>query len=422
VEDNSNKIRDGTINILMFGWEFPPFNSGGLGTACHGLTHALSEAHTKVHFVLPKRLPINSNDTDILFADDYLPNVKIKGVNSLLHPYITSNEYSRLRENSEGFYGMDLLEEVKLYSMRGAEIASSSNFDVIHAHDWLSFGAGVEAKKVSGKPLIVHVHATEFDRSGNGGINADVYNIEKEGMEAADIVITVSNYTKKVVEDKYGIFPDKIRVIHNGIENTDQEFKFENGKTTLSQLKMSGKKLVLFVGRLTMQKGPDYFLNAAKIVSEYYPKVHFVIAGSGDMQSQIIRQIADMGLSDKVTYAGFVRGKELDDLYKSADLYVMPSVSEPFGLTALEAVKNGTPVLLSKQSGVSEVIRNSMRVDFWDTREMANKIVSVLYHKSLRETLRENAWQELSDVTWKKAAEKCVNIYRYLMSTPIVQS
>lgn len=407
----------------MFGWEFPPFNSGGLGTACLGLTRALSGYDTKVYFVLPKKVDIVSSDVSLLYADEYLPNVSLKIINSLLKPYIDSSQYKSLRDKiGAGIYGLNLLEEVKLYALRARELAENLDFDVIHAHDWLSFGAGIEAKRVSHKPLVVHVHATEFDRTGGSSINKEVYEMEKMGMEAADTVITVSNFTRRIVIDKYGIFPGKVVVVHNGIDEYPDNYDFSKEVQALKEIKDSGKKVVLFVGRITLQKGPDYFLRAARTVLDYYPDVHFVMAGSGDMQNQIIRQAVDLGISDKITFAGFLRGRELDEIYKAADLYVMPSVSEPFGITALEAVRNGTPVLISKQSGASEVIKNAIKVDFWDVEEMANDIVCALFHRSLRETLRENAWSELSNVTWRKAAEKCVSIYKNLVSTPIIRN
>jgi glycosyltransferase involved in cell wall biosynthesis len=286
---------------------------------------------------------------------------------------------------------------------------------VIHAHDWLSFSAGVEAKKISGKPLVVHVHATELDRTGYLNPNREIYDLEKRGMEEADSVVTVSEFTKKIVIDRYGILPSKITVVHNGIDESDS-IEVHGTEEKLAKLKKHNKKIVLFVGRVTLQKGPDYFLKTAKIVLDNYPDVYFIMAGSGDMQNQAVKYSSELGISDKVIFAGFLRGHELESVYRMADLFVMPSVSEPFGLTALEAVKNGTPVIISKQSGVSEILKNALRADFWDTEEFANKIISTLYHKSIRDTLKSRAFSELSNFAWKNAALKCLHIYKSLIN------
>src|SRR3989344_5649786 len=376
------------LKVLMFGWEFPPYNSGGLGTACEGLASALSSENVSITFVLPKTLDISSPFVHLKFADKFLPNVSLTAINSLLKPYITSAAYGKLRDVSAGMYGTTLLEEVKLYALRAAELAESEDFDVIHAHDWLSFPAGLAAKKASGKPLVVHVHATDFDRTGGGGVNQDVYDMERRGMQEADAVVAVSDFTKRIIVDRYGIHPGKVTVVHNGIDISADKRKGGEYEKRLKALSSAGKKIVLFVGRITLQKGPDYFLRAAKRVLDVCPDTRFVIAGSGDMEWQVLREAAWLGISDKVMFAGFVRGEELTGLYRAADLFVMPSVSEPFGLTALEAVRNGTPVILSKQSGVSEVIQHAIKVDFWDIDAMADAIAGGLYHKSLGDTLR----------------------------------
>lgn len=408
------------IKILMFGWEFPPFNSGGLGTACLGLVRSLSLEDVQITFVLPKRLAVSSTFAHIAFADEYLSGVTVTAINSLLKPYVGSQAYKKSREGEPEIYGMTLLEEVKLYALRAAELAKREDFDVIHAHDWLSFGAGLAAKQVSGKPLIAHVHATEFDRTG-GGANKEIYEMEKQGMEEADAIITVSDFTKRVVADRYGILPQKINVVYNGIESVS------HGGTSageyvarLQELKSSGKKIVLFVGRITIQKGPDYFLRAAKRVLEHRTDVMFVVAGSGDMEWQVIREAAWLGISDKVIFAGFLRGKELDGLYRAADIFVMPSVSEPFGLTALEAIQSGTPVIMSRQSGVSEVVKNALKIDFWDVDAIADSVIGVLRHKHLSEVMCENASKELSSVSWKRAAQTCLSLYKSLLSNTSV--
>ncbi len=285
-------------------------------------------------------------------------------------------------------------------------------FDIIHVHDWLSFPAGIIAKNASGKPLVCQIHATEFDRSPHCP-NPVVYAIEKIGMEKADAVIAVSNYTKNKIIENYGIDGSKIRVVHNAIdlECFNQALQSPN---QLFDLKKSGKKIVLFVGRITLQKGPDYFLRAAQKVLAYNHNVIFIVAGSGDMEHQIIEEAANLGISDKFLFAGFLQGEDLKKVYLAADLFVMPSVSEPFGLTALESVSLGTPVLVSKQSGVSEVIKNCLKVDFWDTDEIANKILACLSYKGLGDTLQEESFKEMDKLSWEKSAQKCVDIYNSL--------
>jgi glycosyltransferase involved in cell wall biosynthesis len=274
--------------------------------------------------------------------------------------------------------------------------------------------AGVEAKKVSGKPLVVHVHATEFDRTGGEHANPFVYDIEKSGLDAADKVVTVSEYTKEIVSKKYGTPLEKIEVVHNG--NSYEEYSVNSEKLQLLEnIKKGGDKLVLFLGRITLQKGPDWFLKTAKKVLDIMPNVTFIVTGSGDMEEQMVSEAGDLGISDKIIFTGFLRGEETDAIFRAADLYVMPSVSEPFGLVALESASRGTPVLISKQSGVSEVLKHSLKADFWDTDEMTDKIIAVLENKPLLEDLQKNGRIEASGVTWDKAAEKLVNLYYSLI-------
>ncbi|MFA6338657.1 MAG: glycosyltransferase family 4 protein [Candidatus Paceibacterota bacterium] len=403
---------DERIRVLMFGWEFPPFNSGGLGVACLGLTKAIVGENAEIIFVLPKKIDIKNSPVKLHFADSHLVNYKI--IDSLISPYLTEDDFLKKRGNF-GDYGMDLIDAVKLYALRAREIAKEENFNIIHAHDWLSFGAGIEAKKISGKPLIVHIHSTEFDRTGGTGINNEIYLLEKQGMEYADAIIAVSNFTKDVIISKYGIPPEKIQVVHNGIENKEETQKDQNKSDFFRIIKTNGGKIVIFVGRITIQKGPDYFLKSAKKVLEFCPNTFFIVAGSGDMQNQIIRQTAQLGISDRVLFSGFLRDEELNSLYKNADLFIMPSVSEPFGLTALEAMQHGTPVIVSKQSGVSEVVNHALKVDFWDTDELTNKIVSVLKNESLSSTLKSNSLNEVKTISWKNAAQKCVEIYKKIL-------
>ena len=402
------------IKVLMFGWEFPPHNSGGLGVACFGLTKALAQNNVEVTFVLPKRVRVSADFMKMLFAD--VSSVKFKTIDTLLSPYITSGAYDSLRlKNKSRLYGPGLFEEVARYALRAREIAKEETFDIIHAHDWLSYPAGIEAKAVSGKPLVVHMHATEFDRTGGASINQHVYEIEKEGMQEADSVVTVSEFTKKLVMEHYGIPAEKITAVHNGIDSGDYDHPTPPLPEAIAHLKEAGNQIVLFVGRITLQKGPDYFVRVAKRVLEFMPRTYFVIAGSGDMERQIIQQAAYLGIGDRVLFAGFLRDQELNALYRAADLFMLPSVSEPFGIAPLEALANKTPVLVSKQSGVSEVLSHILKTDFWDIDEMANKVVSVLRHASLRQTLRENGKRETYSLSWSNAAKKCITIYRRLV-------
>jgi len=388
----------------MFGWEFPPYKSGGLGTACYGLTRGLTSKGVEVIFVLPAEQDVSGNFMKkFVFAD----RVKIRRIDSRITPYMNSNEYNEsIIEQGKGkkktsIYGQDLFQEIERYAVEARKIAMEENFDLIHAHDWMTYKAGIEAKKISGKPLIVHVHATEFDRTGDNP-NQGVYDVEKYGFHEADKIIAVSNYTKQKLIDKYGINPDKIAVVHNAVEQTSD----------ISDFKINtGEKIVLFLGRITLQKGPDYFIDAANMVLHFYPDVKFIISGSGDMYPGLVRRVADLGIGHKVLFTGFLSGDDVDRAYRMADLYVMPSVSEPFGITPLEAIKNGTPVIISKQSGVSEILKNALKVDFWDIDELANKILAVLNYSPLSKTLLEHAKAEVKNITWEKSAERCIDVY-----------
>lgn len=408
------------IRVLMFGWEFPPAYIGGLGIACQGLTASLARLGTEIIFVLPRTAEVVSRHAKFVFADgggEALENESLleRPIDVFLYPYVTEEAYrSDISHREALFSGREpyrgsLYEEVLRYAGMARSIAREERFDIIHAHDWLSFPAGIEAKKETGRPLIVHVHATEFDRTGGQGVNERVYAIEREGMERADGIIAVSRFTKRTIVDRYGIDPDKVRVVHNGI---DAEFLAKpplDMALSLHRLKAQGDKLVLYLGRLTLQKGPDYFIRAAKRVLERRSDVTFLVVGTGDMERELIRQVAELGISDRVLFAGFLKGHK--DLYAAADLYVMPSISEPFGLTALEAMASGTPVLISKQSGVSETAANVLKVDFWDIDEMANEILSVLEYGSLCACLSENGYREVQKITWREASEKCLRYY-----------
>ncbi len=396
------------MKVLMFGWEFPPHNSGGLGVACQGLSRALSENGTEIIFVLPKEVTTNEH-FKFVFANNVFLDVRT--VQSLLTPYATSEQYGSMIQKMQGnIYGASLFEEVMRYAMRAKDIAQKEEFDVIHAHDWLSFPAGVEAKRVSGKPLIVHVHATEFDRGG-GNVNEQVYQVEKEGMEKADKVITVSEFTKQLVMEHYGIPESKISVVHNGINPVDYPGR-DQDDFGLMKLKQAGYRIVLFLGRLTLQKGPDYFVKAAKKVLEYQPKTMFVIVGSGDMEGKTMQMASELGIAGNMLFVGFMRDEQRSKIYHTADAYVMPSVSEPFGITALESLLHGTPVIMSKQSGASEVVLHALKTNFWDTDEMADQILSVLEYPVMKTEMGKNGEKEAMNCSWDKAAKKLQTVYK----------
>lgn len=412
-----------SLKVLMFGWEFPPFNSGGLGTACKGLVKGLSNLKISTTFILPKKVDKNALSSfplfKVVFANEKFKiqkNLKIREINSFLSPYITSKgyqtAYEKLLMKESSIYSSNLFNEVLRYGKEGREIALAENFDIIHAHDWLSYPAGIAAKKATGKPLVVHIHATEFDRTGGGnGVNQQVYEIEKEGFQQADKIIAVSGFTKNRLIEHYGIDSNKITVVYNAIEQRD----LSSVTSDLKELKKTGQKIVLSLGRITIQKGIDYFLKAAQKVLEKNKNVFFIIAGTGDMKTQLIEEAASMGISDKVLFVGFVKDENVTEIYQMADLYVMPSVSEPFGLTPLEALTCGTPILISKQSGVSEVFSHCLKVDFWDINQMANKILAVLKYNELKEELSYNGGKEVKKINWIDSANKCIEIYREVL-------
>lgn len=406
------------MKVLMFGWEFPPNNFGGLGTACYGITKGLSSKNVGVTFVVPKKGSSHSHlkmiSSDEIQVASEKGTIKHRHITSLLTPYATEHEYSNHyheymkeylkvstdKSSEVNLYGRNLFEEVEKFAHKANVVAKFEDFDVIHCHDWMTFKAGIKAKKAKNKPLVVHVHATDFDRTG-GNPNQLVYDIEKEGMHAADSIIAVSSYTKDMITRHYGVHPDKISVVHNAVDYDEKP---------VSKIK-SKDKVVLFLGRLTLQKGPEYFIDSAKKVLSIMPDVKFVVSGTGDMYARMINKAAEMGIGKNVLFTGHLSGEDVDKAYRMADLYVMPSVSEPFGITPLEAIKNNTPVIISRTAGVSEVLTNAIKVDFWDTDEMTNQIVSVLSYSPLHSTLTENALHDVKKLSWENAAEKIVSVY-----------
>lgn len=424
----------------MFGWEFPPHISGGLGTACLGLSKALIEEDISLLFVVPKAYGDEAidviNASEVIVTEEIITDAlvhtsmaeaKMISISSALKPYTYTEsqqvceawnwEYissisrvikvpTGIRYTFSGKYGPSLMEEVARYADVASVIGGQHSFDVIHAHDWLTFPAGIEVKKLSGKPLVVHVHATEFDRAGDQHINEDVFAIEKNGMMEADVVVAVSQWTKDIVVEKYGIASDKVKVVHNGV--------LPNEESLVASLPKISDYVVTFLGRITHQKGPQYFIEAARQILQYFPDVHFIMAGSGDLLPAMIDRVAQLKLSARIHFTGFLKGIQIQQVWSVTDVYIMPSVSEPFGITPLEAIQEGVPVIVSNQSGVAEVMNHAIKVDFWDTSALVNAIISVLKHKGLSESLKVNGKNEVKTLTWKRAARQLNKLYHEL--------
>ena len=411
------------MRVLMFGWEFPPQISGGLGVASEGLVRGLLQTGVEIVLVLPGHPPspavrnLTIIDSAAVASRGNPPHrkrflLRLRRVPTLLRPYLDDVTYEQewqaarqTRTTFAGHYGPNLATEVLRYAEVAGRIARRERFDLIHAHDWLTYLAGLEARRASGRPLAVHVHATEFDRSG-GGSNRFVSDIERLGLTQADRVIAVSRYTAELVRRTYGVSPEKLRVVHNAID----------AKESVGDWSVEEKEpLVLFAGRITRQKGPDYFVEAAARVVREVGNVKFAVAGSGDQTRPMIERVAAHGIGQNFLFTGFLAPSELERLYARADVYVMPSVSEPFGLAALEALQHGTPVILSRSAGVSEVVQNVLRVDFGDVEDLASKILSVLLFPPLRDALSCGGRAEVRRLSWRESAEKCLDVYRELV-------
>lgn len=396
-------------NVLMIGWEYPPLNSGGLGVACQGLAGALAVAGIDIVFYLPQRIDnLNQNKKIVFKFLDCTISQKTNKDFLYTHTYLLNSRKEAsigLRRN-----GGTLMELVELYADKVLENVENYNFDIIHAHDWLTVPAALALKKKSKKPLILHIHATEFDRAGGMySSNSEIANIEEQGLIYADKIIAVSNYTKEKIISLYGISPQKIEVVHNGIISDNRGIFLDRNEGFFKN-----KNVVLFVGRLTIQKGVDWFLKAAKEIININKDTVFLIVGDGDYKGKAIELANNMSISNKVVFAGFLRDNELKKAYGLADVFVLPSVSEPFGITALEAVKSGLPVILSNNSGVREIIKGSMGVDFWNTKDMAEKITAVLSYPRLRNKLIEDSGRDLDFATWGRAANEIIKIYNNL--------
>jgi glycogen synthase len=402
------------MRVLTFGWEFPPSKNGGLGVACHNLTQELLQSGVEVIFVLPKTQE-TKGDAKFLFADNERL-VKVVQTDITLKPYQQSDSLINIiigydKNGNPIIKSRSIIEEVHRFAHQASIIAKEEDFDVIHAHDWTSYLAGVAAKIASGKKLILHVHATSFDQAAGNNVDPAIYKIEKECFALADKIVTVSEYTKNIVVNKHDVPAQKVEVIHNGCDT----FEPPKLNLTLSELKAQGKKIVLYHGRISIQKGVDYFVKAARRVVDVDSNIVFVISGWGDMMTQIIEQVGALGLSSNVRFAGALWEEDRDRMYQSADLVVMPSVSEPFGLVPLEALQHGTASIITKQSGVSEVLTHVLKVDFWDTEEMANQILAALKYPVIREQMVKEGREQLKGIAWANQAQKIKRLYQSLL-------
>jgi glycogen(starch) synthase len=402
------------MKVLTFGWEFPPSKNGGLGVACYGLTRELLQGGVEVTFVLPKTQETRGNARFIFADQERWAGI----VGSQITDGVYSNPSTELRVivgyDSSGkpiIKARSLLEEVHRFAHLASFVARQEEFDIIHAHDWTAYLAGIAAKRATGKKLVAHVHITSFDQAAGDNVDPSIYKVECEGFAAADKIIAVSEYTKRTIVEKYGIDPDKVEVVHNGCDVDAPMIH----APALAELKAQGKFIVFFIGRITIMKGVDHMIRAARKVVDHNPDVVFVIAGHGDMERRIIEQVGELGLSKNVIFAGALWEDERDRMYQSADLFVMPSVSEPFGLVPLEALQHGTPSVISRQSGVSEVMKHVLKVDFWDADEMANQILSSVKYPTMRTQMVKEGREQLAHISWRRAAEKVTALYRNLV-------
>lgn len=419
------------MKALMFGWEFPPHILGGLGTASYGLTKGMhANGDMEISFVIPKpwgdeekgfaniigacNTPVAWRDVNWDYVQGRIGNVMYPQMYFDLRDHIYADfNYMRLNDlgciEFSGRYPDNILEEINNYSIVAGVIARTVPCDVIHSHDWLTYPAGIHAKNVTGKPLVIHVHASEFDRS-RGKPNPMVFGIEKDGMNNADHIITVSDLTRRTVIDKYGIDPAKVTTVHNAVIPLSDEL--------LNLKRREGKdKVITFLGRITMQKGPEYFVEAAAKVLQKNKKVRFVMAGGGDMEAAMIRLAAKRNIADRFHFTGFLRGKDVYQMFRDSDVYVMPSVSEPFGISPLEAMEMGVPSIISKQSGCAEILDNVIKTDYWDIDAMADAMHALVSYPALHSELRDKGIEEIHQITWEKAGKKVIDIYNQVIAS-----
>ena len=428
------------MRVLMFGWEFPPHIAGGLGTACEGIVKGLAYNGVETLFVMPNASGdedqsattiLNASDVEVRnvssTVEEFINKVKFFYVDSNIVPYVDPDEYYEaiekmkakgVSETSVGFgqkfkfsgkYGANLMEEVSRYAQVGGTIAMQhvDEFDIIHAHDWLTYLAGIAAKELTGKPLVVHVHATSYDRGDEKHIDTRVLDIETRGMMAADRVVTVSDLTRNIVINKYGIDPAKVVTVHNAVDFS--------GREDISVERGVKDKVVTFLGRITFQKGPEYFIDAAAKVLKRTKNVRFVMAGSGDMMNRAIQQVARLGISDRFHFTGFLRGADVQKMFALSDVYIMPSVSEPFGISPLEAMRTGVPSIISHQSGAAEILKFALKVDFWDVDALADDIYALVSYPALTEFASKQGYDEVNELKWNGATAKLKKVYESLI-------
>ena len=428
------------MKVLMFGWEFPPHIAGGLRAACEGIVKGLAYNGVETLFVMPSASGdedqsattiINASDVAVdtvsSSVDEFLDKVKFIHIDSNLVPYVNPDEFETIVEQERkrqvkdfkvqygmkykfsGKYGTNLMEEVARYAMVGGTIAlqHKDEFDVIHAHDWLTYLAGIAAKELTGKPLVVHVHATSYDRGDEKHIDTRVLDIETRGMLAADRVVTVSDLTRNIVVNKYHIDPAKVVTVHNAVDFSGREnLQVERGVED---------KIVTFLGRITFQKGPEYFIEAAAKVLKRTKNVRFVMAGSGDMMNRCIKHVARLGISDRFHFTGFLRGMDVQKMFALSDVYIMPSVSEPFGISPLEAMRTSVPSVISKQSGAAEILDYAFKVDFWDVDALADDIYALLQYPALSRFAASRGFDEVNALKWNGATAKLKAVYESLV-------
>lgn len=418
------------MRALMFGWEFPPHILGGLGTASYGLTKGMAmQEDMDLVFVIPKPHGdedqsfvkiIGACNTPVVWRD-----VSWEHLESRFGSYMSPQDYYNMRDHIyadfrylytndlgciefSGRYPDNLMEEINNYSICAGVIARTEQHDIIHSHDWLTYSAGIHAKNISGKPLVIHVHATDFDRS-RGNVNPQVYGIEKNGMDHADHIICVSNLTRETVISKYHQDPRKVSAVHNAVEPVSKAIE------EIQPERHTNQKIVTFLGRITMQKGPEHFVEAASRVLQKTSGVRFVMAGSGDMMEAMIKLVAKRGIADKFHFPGFLKGNQVYRMLKSSDVYVMPSVSEPFGISPLEAMQVGVPSIISKQSGCAEILNYAIKTDYWDIDAMADAIYSIITNPAMHEFLKIQGKNEVDEIKWEYAGKKVRAIYDRLL-------
>ena len=419
------------MKVLMFGWEFPPHISGGLGTASYGLTKGfVQQGDVEIKFCIPKPYGDEDNSFLRIVAMNSVPivwkDVNHDYVNSRIGKVMTPEEYYRYREHIysdfsymhtndlgcmefAGGYPENLHEEINNYSIIAGVVARTEEFDIIHSHDWLTYPAGIHAKQVSGKKLVIHVHATDFDRS-RGNVNPTVYAIEKNGMDHADHIFCVSELTRRTVIDKYHQHPDKVTTLHNAVTPLSDDIM------AIEPKKIPNEKVVTFLGRITMQKGPEYFVEAAAQVLKKTRNIRFCMAGSGDMMNDMIKLVAQRGIADRFHFPGFMRGRQVYECLKASDVYIMPSVSEPFGISPLEAMQCDVPTIISKQSGCAEILDKCIKTDYWDINAMADAIYAICNNDSLYEYLKVEGRREVDAITWENVALKLRRLYEEVMA------